>query len=68
MALLFDRISELCELNEEWDIIALRNGGLELLCYLRSKIPSDCERAVASALKAMGLLLQGTLRIRQLWR
>lgn len=62
MVVLFDRMSELCGSNEESGnaSIALRNGGLELLCSLCSKIPSDCERAVASALKTMVFLLQGT--------
>lgn len=60
MVVLFDRISELCGSKEESGnaSIALRNGGLELLCSLCYKIPSDCERAVASALKTMVLLLQ----------
>ncbi|XP_023511541.1 armadillo repeat-containing protein 6 [Cucurbita pepo subsp. pepo] len=57
---LFDRISELCGSNEESGnvSIVLRNGGLELLCSLCCKIPSECRRAVASALKTMVLLLQ----------
>ncbi|KAG7011669.1 Armadillo repeat-containing protein 6 [Cucurbita argyrosperma subsp. argyrosperma] len=57
---LFDRISELCGSNEESGnaSIVLRNGGLELLCSLCCKIPSECRRAVASALKTTVLLLQ----------
>lgn len=62
IVVLLDRISELCGSDEESGnaSIALRNGGLELLCSLCSKIPSERERAVASALKTMVLLLQGT--------
>ncbi|XP_022972348.1 armadillo repeat-containing protein 6 [Cucurbita maxima] len=60
MVALFDRISELCGSNEESGnaSIVLRNGGLELLCSLCCKIPSECQRTVASALKTMVLLFQ----------
>ncbi|KGN43949.1 armadillo repeat-containing protein 6 [Cucumis sativus] len=60
IVVLFDRISDLCGSTQESGnaSIALRNGGLELLCSLCYKIPSDCEPAVVSSLKTMVLLLQ----------
>lgn len=60
---LCDKLSESC--GEETSgnaAIATKNGGVELICSLCSKIPSGRERALVSTLKAMAALLHGMIK------
>lgn len=41
--------------------IANKNGGVELLCSVCSKIPKDCDMVLVTSLKALVPLLQGML-------
>lgn len=60
MGELFDKLTELCGAQGSGNAaIATRNGGLELVCSICSKIRIGSERALASALKAMAALLHG---------
>ncbi|KAF3435360.1 hypothetical protein FNV43_RR22449 [Rhamnella rubrinervis] len=55
---LLDKLTELCGAQGSGNAaIATRNGGVELLCSICSKIGIGCERALVSALKAMAALV-----------
>lgn len=56
----FVKLAELCgEEGSDNVAIAIRNGALELICSLCSKIQIEHGGALASALKAMAALLHG---------
>ncbi|KAK9287173.1 hypothetical protein L1049_015584 [Liquidambar formosana] len=58
MVELFDKLIELCCVEESGNAaIAVRNGGVELVCSLCSKIQIGYERLLVLALKAMASLL-----------
>lgn len=53
-----DKLSELCNSEGSGNsAIASRNGAVELICSICSKVPTGCQRALVSALKAMASLL-----------
>lgn len=55
-----DKLTELCGDQESGNAaIATRNGGVELLCSICSKIRSGCEQVLISALRALVSLLHG---------
>ncbi|KAF7840868.1 armadillo repeat-containing protein 6 [Senna tora] len=55
---LFDKLTEVCSVEGSGNAaIATKNGGVELICSVCSKIPSGCGRALVSALKTMASLL-----------
>lgn len=57
---LLDKLTELCGAEGLGNAaIATRNGGVELVCSICSKIGIGCERALFSSLKAMAALLHG---------
>ncbi|KAJ7946029.1 Armadillo repeat-containing protein 6 [Quillaja saponaria] len=58
MVELFDRLTELCSAEGSGNAaIATKNGGMELVCSICSKIPSGSDRALVAALKTMASLL-----------
>lgn len=59
---LLDKLSELCNSEGSGNsAIASRNGAVELICSICSKVPTGCQRALVSALKAMASLLHGMM-------
>lgn len=57
---LLDTLTELCGAQGSGNAaIATRNGGVELVFSICSKIGVGCERTLVSALKAMAALLHG---------
>lgn len=57
---LFDKLTELCGAQGSGNAaIATKNGGVELVCSICSKIRNGYERALVSALKTMAALLNG---------
>lgn len=57
---LFDKLSELCRVEGSGNAaIAVRNGGVELVCSVCSQLPTACESTLDSSLKAMASLLYG---------
>ncbi|KAK6946150.1 hypothetical protein RJ641_013694 [Dillenia turbinata] len=58
----FDHLSQLCSSDSEEGLakvaIAIRNGGVEVVCSICSKIPVDSDRALVSGLKALASLLR----------
>ncbi|XP_042495677.1 armadillo repeat-containing protein 6 [Macadamia integrifolia] len=56
----FDKLSDLCSSPGSGNAsIAARNGGVELVCSICSKIRAGCERPLVSALTAMASFLYG---------
>ncbi|CAL0318605.1 unnamed protein product [Lupinus luteus] len=63
---LFNKLNELCAAQGSGNVnanaaIATKNGAVELVCSLCSKIVSGSEVALVSSLNAMGLLLHGEI-------
>lgn len=59
---LLDQFSELCNSEGSGNsAIASRNGAVELICSICSKVPTGCQRILVSALKAMSSLLHGMM-------
>ncbi|KAJ0009710.1 hypothetical protein Pint_34469 [Pistacia integerrima] len=59
---LFDKLLELCGCNNEVSgnvPIATRNGAVELVCAICSKIPAGSKRVLLSCLKIMALFIHG---------
>lgn len=58
-------LDKLTQLSSETELgnaaIATKNGGIELICSVCSKIPEDCDVVLVSSLKALAPLLHGTL-------
>ncbi|KAI6701289.1 hypothetical protein NL676_015613 [Syzygium grande] len=54
---LFDRLAHLCVEESGNAAIAMRNGGVELVCSFCSKIPIECDGVLLSCLKALTPLL-----------
>lgn len=62
MGELFDKLIELCGCNNEVSgnvPIATRNGAVELVCAICSKIPAGSKRLLLSCLKMMALFIHG---------
>lgn len=61
MGELVEKLTELCGVPGSGNAaIATRNGGVELLCSMCSKVRSGRERFLISALKTLASLLHGT--------
>lgn len=56
---LFDWLAHLCVEESGNAAIAMRNGGVELVCSFCSKIPIECDGVLLSCLKALTPLLYG---------
>lgn len=57
---LLEKLTELCGVQGSGNVaIATRNGGVELLCSICSKIRNGCEQVLVSALKTLASLLLG---------
>ncbi|KDP38234.1 hypothetical protein JCGZ_04877 [Jatropha curcas] len=55
---LFDKLIELCSVEGSGNAaIAVKNGGIELVCSFCSKIPVDFKQVLVSALKILALFL-----------
>ncbi|XP_059443781.1 uncharacterized protein LOC132175752 [Corylus avellana] len=55
---LLEKLTELCVVQGSGNVaIATRNGGVELLCSICSKIRNGCEQVLVSALKTLASLL-----------
>lgn len=62
IAKLLDELTELCNSEGSGNsAIASRNGAIELVCSICSKLSTGCQGALVSALKAMALLLDGMM-------
>ncbi|KAF2316624.1 hypothetical protein GH714_041965 [Hevea brasiliensis] len=58
MAGLFDKLTELCSVEGSGNAaIAVKNGGVELVCSICSKIPIGSKQVLVSALKTLALFL-----------
>lgn len=59
---LLDELSDLCRVEGLGNAaIATKNGGLELVCLICSKIPGGCDRGLISALNTMASFLHGII-------
>lgn len=59
---LLNDLSELCISNKEDSgnaVIVAKNGGIELVCLICSKIPTESRQCLVSCFKAMASLLTG---------
>lgn len=56
---LFDQLAHLCIEESGNAAIAMRNGGVELVCSFCSKIPIECDHVLLSCLKALTPMLYG---------
>ncbi|XP_065856077.1 uncharacterized protein [Euphorbia lathyris] len=55
---LFGKLIEVCSSEGSGNsAIAVKNGGVQLLCSICSKIPTECSQVLVSALKTLALLL-----------
>lgn len=60
MAGLFGKVVELCSIEGSGSAaIAVKNGGVELVCSICSKIPMGSKQVLVSALKTLALFLYG---------
>ncbi|KAL6270314.1 hypothetical protein ACE6H2_027225 [Prunus campanulata] len=65
---LLNKLTELCNSEGSGNAaIASRNGGVEIICSICSKVPKGCEHAIVSALKALAFLLHD-LQSREMFR
>lgn len=57
---LLDKLTDLCHVEGSGNAaIATRNGGLELVCLICSKLSNGCSRGLVSALNTMASFLHG---------
>ncbi|KAL7002780.1 hypothetical protein U1Q18_003937 [Sarracenia purpurea var. burkii] len=60
MIVLLDKLTDLCSIEGSGNAaIATRNGGIELVCSVCSKLLGGCDQGLVSALKTMASLLHG---------
>ncbi|PKI39269.1 armadillo repeat-containing protein 6 isoform X1 [Punica granatum] len=56
-----DKLTHLCSESDLGNAaIATRNGGVEVVCSVCSKIPENCDKVLVSSLRALGPLLHDT--------